>query len=120
MKDYFPWIIVGLMGITIMLSAHVLKLGELSKATDITGKNIIFSGFVSSILFHIGAIATGDREVIGWAIVTVPQLGIYSLIINALIAAIFNTIVYETNKRRKPCPNEEDAPGRKAASRPVD
>lgn len=112
MKEYIPWIIVGLMGITIMLSAHVIKLGELSKAikTDIAGKNIISSGFASSILFHIGAIATGDKEAIGWAIVTVPQLGIYSLIINALIAAVFNTIVYETNKRSKPCPNPKDTP----------
>lgn len=117
MKEYIPWIIVGLMGIAIMLSAHVIKLGEMSKAikTDVTGKNIISSGFVSSVLFHIGAIVTGDIEAIGWAIVTVPQLGIYSLIINALIAAVFNTIVYETNKRRKPCPNKEDAPGRKTA-----
>lgn len=117
MKEYIPWIIVGLMGITIMLSTHVIKLGEFSKVikNDITGKNVVLSGVVSSILFHIGAIATGDKEAIVWAIVTVPQLGIYSLIINALIAAIFNTIVYETNKRRKLCPNEEDAPGRKAA-----
>ncbi|MSN26484.1 MAG: hypothetical protein GJV46_11535 [Geobacter sp.] len=117
MKEYIPWIIVGLIGIAIMLSAHVIKLGELSKAikTDITGKNVILSGFASSVLFHIVAIASGDKEAIVWAIVTIPQLGIYSLIINALIAAIFNTIVYETNKRRKLCPNEEDAPGRKTA-----
>lgn len=116
MKQYIPWIVAGLMGIAIMLSAHVIKLEEISKAikADITGKNIILSGFASSVLFHIGAIVTGDKEAIGWAIVTVPQLGIYSLIINALIAAVFNTIVYETNKRRKACSNKEDSPGPKA------
>ena len=116
MKEYFPWILTGLVGIFFMFTSHVLMIGDLSnlEKTDISGKNVVLSGILSSILCHIGAAASGDKEVIGWAIVTVPMLGFYSVVLNALIAAIFNTIVYETNKRKPSSSNQKDAPDQKA------